>query len=102
MNKNKLIAILAVAATTGFSGCSKQQNTVIPLTCEGIATGMELVVKYESKFKDEDLTKIDKIRAVAAPYCTAEAQPTLNDVQKGIIVDAAKQLTVIIEGKING
>lgn len=78
------VSILAVA-------CSQQH--VVPATCEGIATGVDLIVKNEKKVSDNTLKAVDAVVSDVYPVCTADKQPTLAEAQEKILVSAAKRLS---------
>lgn len=85
MKKSVIIAVAALAVTA----C---QHVTVPLTCEGIATGIDIVVRNEKSLTDKDLIIVREIRDEVEPICTAENQPAMSDMAKHIIKKNAERL----------
>lgn len=86
MKKSVIIAAVAALAVTAC------QHVTVPLTCEGIATGIDIVVRNEKSLSDKDLTIVREIRDEVEPICTAENQPTMSDMAKHIVQKNAERL----------
>lgn len=86
-------SIIIVALAASVAACS---HITVPLTCEGIATGMDIVVRNEKLLKDSDLVIVKNIRDEVAPVCLSETQPTTTDAAKHLIETNAKRLNEIL------
>lgn len=88
----KFLAAMAVAAF-GLSACSKM---TVPLTCEGIATGIDIVVRNEKSLTNNDLQIVKTIRDEVKPVCTSNEQPTTSDAAKHLVETNAKRLNEVL------
>lgn len=89
----KSILIVAATAVLALSACSK---VTVPLTCEGIATGIDIVVRNEKSLKDNDLLIVKAIRDEVEPVCTADNQPSTADAAKHLVETNAKRLNKVL------
>lgn len=90
MKKSVIIAAVAALAVTAC------QQVTVPLTCEGIATGIDIVVRNEKALKDSDLIIVKNIRDEVAPICLSEKQPTTSDAAKHLVETNAKRLNEVL------
>lgn len=89
----KTILYYAVASLS-LSACSR---VAVPLTCEGIASGIDLVIKSEKSINNNDLLIVKEIRDGVKPLCTSDsAQPTNSKLAVHIIEESARRLNRVL------
>lgn len=73
-----------------------QQGQVVPATCEGIATGVDVIVANEAKVSDKSLKTVDYVVSSVYEVCSADRQPALDEAGKKVLNGAAKQLSLVL------
>lgn len=91
--KRKHFCFFVALTTVCISACS---HLTVPLTCEGVSTGIEIAVKNQSKLSDKDLIIVKTVRDEVAPICGAEQQPTLSGAAKKLVEENVKKLNVVL------
>jgi hypothetical protein len=71
-----LVAVVLLAALVGCTPARSPVHTVV-VTCAGYASTLEsLAVRRQAGLLDEDtIARVDQLRAIGTPICTAENPP---------------------------
>lgn len=98
-----LKVILAALALTVATACdntkdySKVRQRAIPLSCEGVALGIDLIVKNADKVSDATLNDVRIIRNDTASICTSKHQPDLDQASQQVVIKAVQHLMALTE-----
>lgn len=90
-------ALFVLAACDGTTNYSKVKQHAVPLSCEGVAIGIDLIVKNADKVSDDTLNAVRLIRNDTAAICTANGQPTLDEAGRHVIFKAVQNLMALKE-----
>lgn len=94
------IAILSLTVATACDNTkdhSKVRQRAIPLSCEGVALGIDLIVKNADKVSDGTLNDVRLIRNDTAAICTSKGQPTLDEAGRHVVTKAVQNLMALAD-----